>query len=210
MVFRVSRTPWYSSLSPFLRCEECFTRRDVIDAAPQITLCNSSDVHNNLSKLDKNVSHPYLSHWGLISAESQCNSSLNVPCVELSMCLCVDIDSFESGHQYKYLVHIWRKIYLFTHIMHSLNYGRRASSVIWDLCLSPVRRWGNRSQVTEGPVLGSFSYIRQSWDFFTFYKQWQAGWYLHPCEVEAYGAANHMDAKFCGGTWPLTILAKTW
>jgi hypothetical protein len=76
--------------------------------------------------LDKNVSHPYLSHRDLISAEWQCNNSSNFPCVELSMCLCVDNDSFASGHQYKYPVHVWRTFYLFTHIMHSLKYRRRA------------------------------------------------------------------------------------
>jgi hypothetical protein len=28
----------------------------------------------------------------------------------------------------------------------------------------------NRSKITEGPVLRSFSYIKQSWDFFHFLK----------------------------------------
>jgi len=29
-------------------------------------------------------------------------------------------------------------------------------------------RLRNRSKITEGPVLRSFSYVKQSWDFFTF------------------------------------------
>jgi hypothetical protein len=45
----------------------------------------------------------------------------------------------------------------------------RGPSVIWDLCPRPVGR-GNRSKITEGPILGSFSYIKQSWDFFTLKK----------------------------------------
>ncbi len=43
-------------------------------------------------------------------------------------------------------------------------YRRRAWVVIWDLCPRPVR-WGN---IMKGPVLKSFSYVKQSWDFSLF------------------------------------------
>jgi hypothetical protein len=41
-----------------------------------------------------------------------------------------------------------------------------------------VVRTRTRSQIMEGSVLKSLSYVKQSWDIFTFKKQWQAGWYV--------------------------------
>ncbi len=63
--------------------------------------------------------------------------------------------------------------------------------MIWDLCPRLVGR-GNRSKITEGPVLGSLSYVKQSWDFFTFRNSdrlagrkfpVQRGWYLPPQKI---------------------------
>ncbi len=41
-----------------------------------------------------------------------------------------------------------------------------------------VVRTRTRSQIMEGSVLKSLSYVKQSWDIFTFKKQWHAGWYV--------------------------------
>jgi hypothetical protein len=39
-------------------------------------------------------------------------------------------------------------------------------SVISDMCLRPIGQ-GNRSKITEGPVLRSFSSVKQSWVCFS-------------------------------------------
>jgi hypothetical protein len=63
--------------------------------------------------------------------------------------------------------------------------------MIWDPCPRPVGQ-GNRSKITEGPVFRSFSYGKQSWEFFSLFwiaTSWlvpsagqkipvQPGWYL--------------------------------
>jgi hypothetical protein len=79
---------------------------------------------------------------------------------EIWVCPFCPFRNFPSGHLTRHNGHV------LGHTLHSIWKVRIGDfGLFWDLCMTPVLR----SKITEGPVLRSFSYVKKSWDFFTFW-----------------------------------------